>query len=105
MMDPNELRARFSGVIAFPITPFKKDLSLDSDGLRENLAQLLEHPVCAVVAAGGGRGKELSDPRTGLTRDSSPAKTTRQAPHDPHSDTSTIESLPARRAATPPTSN
>src|SRR5260370_1445949 len=53
MMDPNELRARFSGVIAFPITPFKKDLSLDLDGLRENLAQLLEHPVCAVVAAGG----------------------------------------------------
>jgi 5-dehydro-4-deoxyglucarate dehydratase len=52
-MDPNELRARFSGVIAFPITPFKNDLSLDSDGLRENLAQLLEHPVCAVVAAGG----------------------------------------------------
>jgi len=53
MMDPNELRARFSGVIAFPITPFKSDLSLDLDGLRENLAQLLEHPVCAVVAAGG----------------------------------------------------
>jgi len=53
MMDPNELRASFSGVIAFPITPFKSDLSLDTDGLRDNLAQLLEHPVCAVVAAGG----------------------------------------------------
>src|SRR5882672_4848807 len=52
-MDPNELRAGFSGVIAFPITPFKNDLSLDLDGLRENLARLLEHPVCAVVAAGG----------------------------------------------------
>jgi len=52
-MDPNELRARFSGVIAFPITPFKPDLTLDTDGLRQNLAKLLAHPVCAVVAAGG----------------------------------------------------
>jgi len=47
------VRARFSGVIAFPITPFKSDLSLDVAGLRDNLAKLLEHPVCAVVAAGG----------------------------------------------------
>lgn len=53
MMDPNDLRSRFLGVIAFPITPFKEDLSLDIDGLRDNLAKLLEHPVCAVVAAGG----------------------------------------------------
>jgi 5-dehydro-4-deoxyglucarate dehydratase len=53
MMDPNDLRSRFLGVIAFPITPFKDDLSLDTDGLRQNLAKLLEHPVCAVVAAGG----------------------------------------------------
>ena len=52
-MDPNDLRSRFLGVIAFPITPFKEDLSLDIDGLRHNLAKLLEHPVCAVVAAGG----------------------------------------------------
>ena len=52
-MDPNDLRSRFLGVIAFPITPFKEDMSLDIDGLRQNLAKLLEHPVCAVVAAGG----------------------------------------------------
>jgi len=52
-MHPNELRARFSGVIAFPITPFKTDLTLDTDGLRQNLDKLLAHPVCAVVAAGG----------------------------------------------------
>src|SRR5258708_6350457 len=52
-MAPNELRAGFSGVIAFPNAPLKSDLSLDTDGLRENLAKLLEHPVCAVVAAGG----------------------------------------------------
>ena len=53
MMGPQELRSRLSGVIAFPITPFKKDLSLDLEGLRGNLARLLEHSICAVIAAGG----------------------------------------------------
>jgi 5-dehydro-4-deoxyglucarate dehydratase len=53
MMKPAELRSKLSGVIAFPNTPFKSDLSLDVDGLRENLAKLFEHPICAVVAAGG----------------------------------------------------
>ena len=52
-MEPSELRDRLSGVIAFPITPFKSDLSLDVGGLQENLAKLLAHPICAVVAAGG----------------------------------------------------
>ncbi len=52
-MQPNELRRRFEGVIAFPVTPFKNDLSLDLDGLRRNLRSLLQHPVCAVVAAAG----------------------------------------------------
>lgn len=53
-MRPAELRKRISqGVIAFPITPFKEDLSLDLPGLHHNLSKLLEHPVCAVVAAGG----------------------------------------------------
>lgn len=52
-MEPSELRNRFSGVIAFPITPFKKDLSLDIDGLRANLQKLVQHPICAIVAAGG----------------------------------------------------
>jgi 5-dehydro-4-deoxyglucarate dehydratase len=40
-------------VIAFPITPFKQDLSLDLPGLHHNLTKLLEHPISAVVAAGG----------------------------------------------------
>jgi len=52
-MDPQELRSKLSGVIAFPITPFAKDLSLDLAGLRKNLERLLRHPVSAVVAAGG----------------------------------------------------
>jgi 5-dehydro-4-deoxyglucarate dehydratase len=53
MISPSELRSRFSGVIAFPITPFTDDLSLDLPGLRHNLEKLLEHPICALVAAGG----------------------------------------------------
>jgi 5-dehydro-4-deoxyglucarate dehydratase len=52
-MHPNTLRNKLSGVIAFPVTPFKEDLSLDLPGLHENLTKLLEHPVAAVVAAGG----------------------------------------------------
>ena len=52
-MDLIELRNKFKGVVAFPITPFKTDLSLDLDGLRRNLAALMKHEVCAVVAAGG----------------------------------------------------
>jgi 5-dehydro-4-deoxyglucarate dehydratase len=52
-MHPSELRSRLSGVIAFPITPFKDDLSLDLPGLHENLSKLIEHPISAIVAAGG----------------------------------------------------
>lgn len=52
-MHPTELRSRLSGVIAFPITPFKDDLSLDLPGLHQNLTKLTEHPIAAVVAAGG----------------------------------------------------
>jgi len=52
-MQPNELRQRLQGVISFPVTPFKADLSLDLDGLRRNLRSLLKHPICAVVAPAG----------------------------------------------------
>lgn len=52
-MDFQQLRSKFSGVIAFPVTPFKPDLSLDVEGLRKNLRLLLKHPPCAIVAAGG----------------------------------------------------
>jgi 5-dehydro-4-deoxyglucarate dehydratase len=55
MTSPDALRARLStgGVIAFPITPFKQDLSLDLNGLRRNLELLMQHRLSAVVAAGG----------------------------------------------------
>src|SRR5260221_13628884 len=52
-MQPSDVLWRLQGVIAFPITPFKSDLSLDLEGLRRNLRGLLQHPVCAVVAAAG----------------------------------------------------
>ena len=52
-MKPDELRRKLAGVIAFPITPFKQDLSLDLQGLRDNLDRLLAHRMSAVVAAGG----------------------------------------------------
>src|SRR6476646_6241431 len=51
-MHPNTLRTKLSGVIAFPVTPFKDDLSLDLPGMHVNLNKLLEYPVSAIVAAG-----------------------------------------------------
>ena len=52
-MHPNTLRNKLSGVVAFPVTPFKDDLSLDLPGLHQNLNKLLEYPISAIVAAGG----------------------------------------------------
>jgi 5-dehydro-4-deoxyglucarate dehydratase len=48
-----EFRTKLKGVIAFPVTPFKLDLSLDIAGLRRNLQELVRHPFAAIVAAGG----------------------------------------------------
>jgi 5-dehydro-4-deoxyglucarate dehydratase len=52
-MHPTTLRNKLSGVIAFPITPFKEDLSLDLPALHENLTHLLQYQISAIVAAGG----------------------------------------------------
>jgi 5-dehydro-4-deoxyglucarate dehydratase len=52
-MSPNDFRKKLRGVIAFPVTPFKPDLSLDVPGYRRNLQALVKHPMCAIVAAGG----------------------------------------------------
>lgn len=52
-MHPNTLRNKLVGVIAFPVTPFKENLSLDLPALHHNLTKLLEHSISAVVAAGG----------------------------------------------------
>jgi len=47
------LRDRVRGVLGFPITPFKKDLSLDLDALARNVDEMASHPFCGLVAAGG----------------------------------------------------
>ena len=52
-LTPAQLRARLGGVIAFPVTPFKKDLTLDLAGLRRNIRQLAGQQVCAIVAGAG----------------------------------------------------
>jgi 5-dehydro-4-deoxyglucarate dehydratase len=52
-IDAAEFRARLRGVLAFPVTPFKDDLSLDLDGLATNVGALAERPFSALVAAGG----------------------------------------------------
>src|SRR5436309_14992580 len=48
-----DVRKRLTGVFGFPITPFRKDLSLDLDALARNVAGMVQHPFCALVAAGG----------------------------------------------------
>src|SRR5262249_44049129 len=52
-MTSQDVRNRFKGVFGFPITPFRKDLSLDLDALGRNVADMTRHPFCALVAAGG----------------------------------------------------
>ena len=41
------------GVFGFPVTPFRKDLSLDLDALEKNVDEMCRHSFCALVAAGG----------------------------------------------------
>lgn len=47
------LRDQIRGVLGFPITPFRADLSLDLDALARNVDEMASHPFCALVAAGG----------------------------------------------------
>jgi 5-dehydro-4-deoxyglucarate dehydratase len=58
-LTPAQLRSRLGGVIAFPCTPFKKNLALDLAGFRRNLRQLAEHDLCAIVV-GAGTGEIYS---------------------------------------------
>ncbi|MBI1791318.1 MAG: 5-dehydro-4-deoxyglucarate dehydratase [Acidobacteria bacterium] len=52
-MASNDLCKQWTGVFGFPVTPFRKDLSLDLDGLARNVAGMAKHKFCALVAAGG----------------------------------------------------
>ena len=48
-----ELRDKLRGVVGFPITPFKADLSLDLGALESNVVEMIKFPFCSLVAAGG----------------------------------------------------
>lgn len=47
------LRDKLFGVVGFPITPFQADLSLDLAALESNVLEMIRHPFCSLVAAGG----------------------------------------------------
>jgi 5-dehydro-4-deoxyglucarate dehydratase len=47
------IRERVRGVLGFPVTPFRPDLSLDLDALARNVDEMARYPFCALVAAGG----------------------------------------------------
>lgn len=46
-------RDRVRGVVGFPITPFKSDLSVDYAALEKNVAAMTQFDFCCMVAAGG----------------------------------------------------
>ncbi len=52
-MRPEELRGKLRGVIGFPVTPFKADLSLDLPAYRKNLQEMLKQPFAAIAATSG----------------------------------------------------
>lgn len=52
-LSPTELRPRLRGVLAFPITPFNDDLSLNPDAFQSHVDYLVRSGLHAIVAAGG----------------------------------------------------
>src|SRR5258708_6900245 len=52
-MNVQQTVKQWKGVFGFPVTPFRKDLSLDLDALARNVEEMCRHPFCAIVAAGG----------------------------------------------------
>src|SRR4029453_6002482 len=68
-LSQSQLRSRLGGVIAFPCTPFRENLTLDLPGFRKNLRKLVDHELCAiVVGAGTGEIHSLSteEPANGV---------------------------------------
>jgi hypothetical protein len=53
-MTPDALRQTLHGVIAFPVTPFRSDLSLDAAGLRANIGSSSSIPSAPVANTKGG---------------------------------------------------
>ena len=53
-MTPKEMAAQIGGgLLSFPVTPFKADLSFDEKRYRENLDWLCGYDVAGLFAAGG----------------------------------------------------
>jgi 5-dehydro-4-deoxyglucarate dehydratase len=52
-MSPEELKGHLRGALAFPITPYAGDGSVDLDGVRANARWLAGSGVCAIVAPSG----------------------------------------------------
>jgi 5-dehydro-4-deoxyglucarate dehydratase len=52
-MSPEALKGHLRGALAFPITPYKADGTVDLDGVRANARWLPESGVCAIVAPSG----------------------------------------------------
>lgn len=52
-MTPREFASTLTGVFGFPVTPFKKDLTLDLEALARNVDEMASYPFCGIVAAGG----------------------------------------------------
>src|SRR6185437_11803547 len=52
-VNPREITSTFRGVFGLPVTPFRKDLTLDLDALYRNVDEMASYPFCAMVAAGG----------------------------------------------------
>lgn len=52
-MDPRSFCRQLTGVFGFPVTPFRKDLSVDLDALARNVDEMTRHPFCAIVVTGG----------------------------------------------------
>ena len=51
---PAELSSRLgSGLLSFPVTHFKDDLSFDEDAYRENIVRLAKYDIGGLFAAGG----------------------------------------------------
>ncbi len=55
-----ELKSALQGIIGFGVTPFREDLSVDMDALRQNAAFLAEHCEVVVPLAGNGEIYSLS---------------------------------------------
>ncbi len=48
-----EMQSKLRGVLGFPVTPFQAGLSVDYDGLAQNISQMATHGFCAINAAAG----------------------------------------------------